>query len=127
MSKRAKVLTGAGVVVLLVVLVMVSASARRENGQEVRIDTVGRRDLVAVVTASGTVQPKTKVDVSADITGRITDLAVHEGDYVKKGQFLLQIDPTIYEANVQRSQALLSSAAASALDSASSSSGNAWA
>jgi HlyD family secretion protein len=115
MSKRTKVLAGAGAVVLLVVLVLISASARRESGQEVRIDAVGRRDLVAVVTASGTVQPKTKVDVSADITGRITHLAVHEGDYVKKGQFLLQIDPTIYEANVQRSQALLSSAEAGAV------------
>jgi len=113
MSKRAKILTGSGIVILLVALVLVSSSARRDNGQEVRIDAVGRKDLVAVVTASGTVQPKTKVDVSADITGRITDLAVHEGDYVKKGQFLLQIDPTIYEANVQRSQALLSSAEAS--------------
>src|SRR6185503_8772197 len=90
-------------------------SARRDNGQEVRIDTVGRKDLVAVVTASGTVQPKTKVDVSADITGRITNLAVQEGDYVKKGQYLLQIHPQIYEANVQRSQALLSSAEASAV------------
>jgi HlyD family secretion protein len=115
MSKRAKILTGSGIVVLLIVLVMVSASARRENGQEVRIDAVGRRDLVAVVTASGTVQPKTKVEVSADITGRITSLAVHEGDYVKKGQFLLQIDPTIYEANVQRAQALQSSAEAGAV------------
>jgi HlyD family secretion protein len=115
MSKRAKILTGSGIVVLLIVLVMVSASARRENGQEVRIDAVGRRDLVAVVTASGTVQPKTKVEVSADITGRITSLVVHEGDYVKKGQFLLQIDPTIYEANVQRAQALQSSAEAGAV------------
>jgi HlyD family secretion protein len=115
MSKRTKILTGAGVLVLLVVFVIVSASARRDSGQEVRIDTVGRKDLVAVVTASGTVQPKTKVDVSADITGRITQLAVHEGEYVRKGQFLLQIDPQIYEANVQRSQALLSSAEASAV------------
>jgi HlyD family secretion protein len=67
---------------------------------------------VAVVTASGTIQPKTKVDVSADITGRITRLAVREGDYVQKGQFLLEIDATIYEANVQRAQALVSSSEA---------------
>jgi HlyD family secretion protein len=115
MSKRAKILAGVAGAVALVLLVIVSASARRDSGTEVRIDTVGQRDLVAVVTASGTVQPKTKVDVSADITGRITRLAVQEGDYVKKGQFLLQIDPTIYEANVQRAQALLSSAEAGAV------------
>ena len=57
----------------------------------------------------------TKVDVSADITGRITKLAVREGDWVQKGQFLLQIDPTIYEANVQRAQALVSSSEAGAV------------
>ena len=77
---------------------MVSASAKREKGIEVRFEQVGRRDLVAAVTASGKIQPKKKVDISADITGRITRIAVREGDLVQKGQFLLQIDPTIYQA-----------------------------
>jgi HlyD family secretion protein len=112
MSKRNKVLLGAGGAVLLVVLVVVSASAKREKGIEVRFEQVGRRDLVAAVTASGKIQPKKKVDVSADITGRVTRIAVREGDYVQKGQFLLQIDPTIYQANLQRAQAAMSSAEA---------------
>ena len=115
MSKRNKVLLGAGGAVLLVVLIAVSASAKREKGVEVRFENVGRRDLVAAVTASGKIQPKKKVDVSADITGRITRIAVREGDYVQKGQFLLQIDPTIYEANLQRAQAAMSSAEAGAV------------
>jgi HlyD family secretion protein len=76
---------------------------------------VGRRDLVAAVTASGKIQPKKKVDVSADITGRITRIGVREGDLVQKGQFLLQIDPTIYQANTQRATAAMSSAEASAV------------
>ena len=115
MSKRNKVLAGIGGVVLLGVLVIVSSSARREKGVEVRLEQVGRRDLVAAVTASGKIQPKRKVDVSADITGRITQLAVQEGDYVQRGQFLLQIDPTIYQSNLQRAQALLASSEASAV------------
>jgi HlyD family secretion protein len=115
MSKRNKVLLGGGGAVLLIILVMVSASAKREKGIEVRFETVGRRDLVAAVTASGKIQPKKKVDVSADITGRITRIAVREGDYVQKGQFLLQIDPTIYQANLQRAQAAMSSAEAGAV------------
>ena len=115
MSKRNKVLLGGGGAVLIVLLVIVSASAKREKGVEVRFETVGRRDLVAAVTASGKIQPKKKVDVSADITGRITRIAVREGDFVQKGQFLLQIDPTVYEANLQRASAAMSSAQAGAV------------
>jgi HlyD family secretion protein len=115
MSKRNKVLLGGGGAVLLIILVMVSASAKRDKGIEVRFETVGRKDLVAAVTASGKIQPKKKVDVSADITGRITNIAVREGDLVQKGQFLLQIDPTIYQANLQRAQAAMSQAEAGAV------------
>src|SRR6266550_865771 len=112
MSKRNKVLLGGGGLLAIVALVLASASAKREKGVEVRLEKVGQRDLIAAVTASGKVQPKKKVDVSADITGRITRLAVREGDFVRKGQFLLQIDPTIYQANLQRAQATLASAQA---------------
>ena len=112
MSRGKKVLIGVGGVVLVGALIVMSASAKREHGAQVRFENVGRRDLVAAVTASGKVQPKTKVDVSPDITGRITRLVVHEGDMVQKGQFLLQIDPTIYEANLQRAQASLASSQA---------------
>jgi HlyD family secretion protein len=115
MSKQGKVLLGVGAGVLLVLLIVVSASAKRDKGAEVRIDTVGRKDLVAAVTASGKIQPKKKVDISADITGRITEIAVKEGDWVTKGQFLLQIDPTIYEAAVQQAQAALASSEAFAV------------
>src|SRR6266487_3061522 len=115
MSKRNKVFLGVGGGVLLIVLVMVSASAKRDKGIEVRFETVGRRDLVAAVTASGKIQPKKKVDISADITGRITRIAVREGDLVTRGQFLLQIDPTIYQANLEQAEATLASSQAAAV------------
>src|SRR5882762_7052806 len=98
MSKRSKVLVGAGAAVLIVAIVAISAAARR--------------DLGAAVTASGKIQPKKKVDVSADITGRITRIAVREGDLVTQGQFLIQIDPTIYQANLQQASASMASAQA---------------
>src|SRR6266568_2151824 len=115
MSKRNKVLVGAGVGALLIVLVVVSASANRDSGVNVRFEKVGRGDEVAAVTASGKIQPKKKVDISADITGRITRIAVREGDLVTKGQFLLQIDPTIYQANLQQAEATLASSQAAAV------------
>src|SRR5437773_8895585 len=112
MSKRNKLLAGGAGAVLIVGVVVASISAKRERATEVREEKVTRRELVAAVTASGRIQPKKKVDVSADITGRITKIAVREGELVAKGQFLLQIDPTVYEANLQRAQAAYSSAAA---------------
>jgi HlyD family secretion protein len=65
------------------------------------------------VTASGQVEPRTKVDLTADISGRIVRLAVKEGQMVSRGQFLLEIDPVQYQAGVQRAEAALAAARAS--------------
>jgi HlyD family secretion protein len=114
MSRRTKF--GLAAVVLVVVaggLFALTGAKRNKRAVEVRLEAVQPRDLVASVTASGKIEPQTSVDVSADITGRITRIAVKEGDLVQKGQFLIQIDPTQYEAAVARTQALLSSSAAS--------------
>src|SRR5688500_6158261 len=114
MSKPVKFSIAGVILLALVALVAMGASRRGNKATEVRMEQVERRDLVASVTASGQVQPRTKVDLSADITGRITRLAVEEGQMVTKGQFLLQIDPEAYEAAVQRANAGLASARAQA-------------
>src|ERR1043165_816763 len=82
---------------------------KKNAGTEVRMEQVRRRDLVSAVTASGKIEAKTSVDISADITGRIIRLAVREGDLVTKGQFLIQIDPAQYQAAVSRAQGVVSS------------------
>jgi HlyD family secretion protein len=112
-AKGKFLLIGAGVVVV-VGLVAVSAARRRQPTVEVRLEKVAKRDLVSIVTASGKIQPKRKVDVSSDITGRIVALPVKEGDLVERGQVVVRIDPTQYEAGVARAQAMLASAQASA-------------
>jgi HlyD family secretion protein len=110
MSKRKKWgLIGGGVLVIAIIGVT-TAAKNRNKAAEVRIEPVERRDLVASVTASGQVQPHTKVDLSADITGRIVRLAVKEGDMVTKGQFLLEIDPSQYRASAERAAAAVASA-----------------
>ena len=112
MSKRMKwSLIGAGVIGVFVVGVSMAAN-RGPKATEVRVEAVTKRDLVASVTASGQVQPRTKVNLSADITGRIVRLAVKEGDMVRQGQFLLEIDPRQFEGSVQRAEASLASAKA---------------
>jgi HlyD family secretion protein len=112
MSRRSKwIIAGTSGAIVVGVLVL-AAAKRGSKATEVRFDTVQRRDLVSSVTASGQVQPHTKVDVAADVSGRIVRLAVQEGDMVSKGQFLLQIDPSTYQAEVQRSQAAVAAARA---------------
>jgi HlyD family secretion protein len=114
MTKRVK-WSVAGVAGLVVVLIVGLGAAKRGNkAVEVRIEPVEQRDLVASVTASGQVRPQTKVDVASDVAGKITRLAVEEGQMVTKGQFLLQIDPEQAEAMVSRAEAALAAAKAQA-------------
>lgn len=103
-----------GIVVVGVGAFAATSANRGPSAVEVRIEPVEQRDLIASVTASGQVQPRTKVNVAADISGRIVRLAVKEGQSVKRGDFLLQIDPEQYEAAVQRAEAALSAAKAQA-------------
>ena len=114
MTKKKLFIFG-GIGVGVVALIAFNAAAQRESGTTVRIETVGREDLVATVTASGQIQPKTSVAISADITGRIIEIPVEEGDFVQRGQLLLRIDPSLFDAQVARAEASVSSAAASAL------------
>jgi HlyD family secretion protein len=97
--------------VLVVIAIMIIVNLRKEGSKtEVQVTEVKRRDITKVVTASGTIQPKRSVDVSASAIGKITKLAVKEGDIVKKGDFLLQIDPTTYQSIVDQLEAAIRSA-----------------
>jgi HlyD family secretion protein len=110
MSRRTKIWLVSAVVVLVVGgLVAFRINQQRNAGTEVRLEKITRRNLVSSVTASGKIEAKTSVDISADITGRIIDIAVREGDLVKRGQFLLQIDPAQYQAAVARAQGVVAS------------------
>ena len=114
MSKKTKWGVGGGIVLAIVLVGVLSAAKGRNKATEVRMESVEKRDLVASVTASGQIQPHTKVDLASDITGRITRLAVKEGDLVTKGQFLLEIDPSQYRASAERALAAVASSRSSA-------------
>ena len=78
-------------------------------------ETLRRRDLNALVSASGKIQPKRQVNVSANTMGRVTRLAVEEGEHVRAGQFLLEIDPQSLEGQLQRGEASVAAARSSLL------------
>ena len=75
------------------------------TGPEVEVEAVERRGLEALVSASGKIEPKLSVDISASTMGRVTRLAFSEGDRVESGQFLLEIDPEVLRAAVDRGEA----------------------
>src|SRR3979490_1078536 len=85
-------------IALVVVIIGAAVGAanlyyRKDKGLVVTTDVIKARDLEAVVSASGKIQPKRLVKLSPHTPGRVVDLAVNEGDRIKKGQFLLEIDP----------------------------------
>ena len=93
MSRNKKILIGVGVVVILAAIAYANVKFKRQEGTTVNVETVQKRDLQAIVSASGKIQPQRLVNISADTMGRVTDLKVEEGQRVQKGDFLLQIDP----------------------------------
>ena len=107
MSRNKKLLIGGGVVLLLALAAFANFRFKRVEGVEVNTEAVQKRDLESLVSASGKIQPKTLVNISADTMGRVTGLAVNEGDRVAKGQFLLEIDPRNLRTRVESGQASL--------------------
>ncbi len=112
MSRNRKILVGVIVLLVLVVVVVAAMAGSGRDAVSVRAEEVQRRDLVSMVRASGWIRPRRSVDVQADIMGRVTELNVQEGDPVTRGQVLLRIDPSQYEAAVARARATVSQARA---------------
>ena len=110
MSRNKKILIGVGVVLLLGAIVYANLNFKRQQGAEVNAEAIKPRRLEALVSASGKIQPTRSVNISADTMGRVTNLAVNEGDRVTKDQFLLQIDPRNLRTAVQRTEASLQAA-----------------
>jgi HlyD family secretion protein len=88
-------------------LVYVNLTFERSTGPEIEVEAVERRNLQALVSASGTIVPQLTVDISADTMGRVTRLAFNEGDRVDRGQFLMEIDPETLRSAVDRGEASL--------------------
>ena len=114
MSRSKKILIGAGVLLILGAIVYANIAFKRGEGVTVNTEAVQKRRLESIVSASGKVQPKRSVNISADTSGRVTELAVNEGDRVKQGQFLLQIDPRNLRTRVESGQASLDAARSTA-------------
>ena len=112
MSRGKKILIGVGVAAVLAIMAIAALRSGRSDAVEVRTEEVARKDLVARVSATGYIEPKRLVDISADVSGRVVELNVEEGDEVEEGDLLLVIDPARFEAAVERAEAGLAEASA---------------
>ncbi len=112
MNKRTKIILIAGGILLVGGVITLNVMRSQKAKLEVETQKIESREIRAVVSASGKIRPKISVDISAGTTGKVVKLAVDEGDRVRKGQFLLQIDPTPAETTVRQIQASLQAAKA---------------
>ena len=108
-QKRLFILIAA--VAILAAIVAFSANANRQSAVSVQIGRVEPAyQLIAKVNASGEIKPKEYVELQAEISGVITELAVEEGDFVSEGNVLLKINPTQTAAQTRAQEALLEAA-----------------
>lgn len=107
MENRTKVLIGIAVVAVFGSAAVLSTTRGRDRGVEVRTEEIGKRDLVEIVTASGNIRARRTVDISSDVSARVDQLLVEEGDDVVAGQVLLRLEPDQYEAALSRTKAQL--------------------
>jgi HlyD family secretion protein len=105
-----KVAIGAVAVVLLVTIVAFTVHQSGKNVATVQTGKAQRQDLATVVSASGEIKPKTYVNIGANAFGKITHLYVKEGDHVKRGQLLAQLENVQSSADVNANEASLQAA-----------------
>jgi HlyD family secretion protein len=113
MTTKTKRIIGA-VVAIAVIGSIVGFSVTRDSRNRITVQTgkVEKRDLVQVVTASGEVRPRRYVNVGANVSGRLVEINVLEGDRVRKGQVLAKVESERYEAVQRQSEAGVAAARA---------------
>src|SRR5262245_63035035 len=113
MTTGKKFIIALGIILTGAAIAIANLWFARDGSLRVTTERSRQRDLEAIVSASGKIQPKRLVQIAAETSGRVVDLAVNEGERVSKGQFLLQIDPRTLRTRVDSGTASLSAAEAS--------------
>ncbi|NNF02663.1 MAG: HlyD family efflux transporter periplasmic adaptor subunit [Bacteroidia bacterium] len=107
--KQNKLLKIGGAVVVLLIIGLVIARSQGwlgdANAIKVTVEDAVRTDITEIVSADGKVQPEVEVKISADVSGEIVELAVKEGQVIKKGTLLAKIRSDIYESILERASA----------------------
>jgi len=106
-AKKKRQLLFAGIIFLIALIIILNLQTTREKAIKVTTEKVEKQDIISIISASGEVKPKKNINISALVAGRVVKIGVREGDEVKAGDFLLLIDPTYFEAQVERYRATI--------------------
>ena len=112
MNSKTKIIIGVLVVLVLGTAAAIQANRSRTGGIEVRTEAIERRDLVELVTASGNIRARRTVNISSEVSAKVAELLIDEGEDVVRGQLLLRLEPDQYQAAVSRNEASLAQAQA---------------
>ena len=107
---KKKIIIGAAILVIVGIIGFVNYKKGSQAEIKVQTDKVKRQNITQVVSASGKVKPQTEVKVSANVTAKIIELPVKEGDPVHKGQLLVRLERTQYDTYMNQAKADLASA-----------------
>lgn len=94
-------------IIAAIVLVKTGVIGGNDEGIEVETAKAKLKTITQIVSASGKIQPEVEVIIRPDVSGEIIELAVKEGDYVRKGDLLVRIKPDIYQAQIDQLNAAL--------------------
>ncbi|OGB60621.1 MAG: hypothetical protein A2Y94_03190 [Caldithrix sp. RBG_13_44_9] len=114
MSKKRIIIIAISLILVIVIVVAILSRNGGKDAIAIQTAKVQKQKVVETVTATGRIQPQTQVKISADVAAKITKLGVEEGDWVERGQFLVQLDRERFLAAVERSEANVRSAEAEA-------------
>ncbi len=109
-SKRNKRIFVISEIAFFAIFLLINVGKPLANYEKVKVDKVAKGSIVAKVSGPGHIKPTTYVDISSSVMGRITHIYVAEGDRVKKGDRLMELDSVQYSANVSSSSASLAAA-----------------
>ena len=105
MKKRARIIGGA--LLLLSLIIVASIRGTGSKGERVYVTPASARQMESIVTATGQIDPKVKVNISAHVIGKIERLYFNEGDNVKRGQKLVELEKPLFLAQRDRARAEL--------------------
>ncbi len=114
MKKRTWIVLAAVALVVVATGGFLMMKGKQPKAEEIETAVAKRAEIVQKVNGTGKIQPNTEINISADVSAKITRLDVKEGDHVEKGQLLVELDRERYLALVQSQEASVRSAQANA-------------